>query len=92
MKEKTLVLKKTVICGRNYFYPENETSETVLSLTRSASGVRKALTETDVEKLIKLGFELKIMVPTTTNYKTVSFEESKNYMEKDVTENGKGNN
>lgn len=65
-ENKTLVLKLKEICGKTYYYPENEASKIVLSMVKTSSGKRKALTVTDIESLKKLGFNFKILTPKVT--------------------------
>lgn len=60
-ENKVLILKHKKICGKDFYYPDNQTSKTLLSITRSSSGKRKAFTETDLEKLKSLGYEFKIL-------------------------------
>ena len=62
-ENKLLKLKHKEICGKNYYYPDNEASRIILSITKSSSGNRKALTEEDLEKLKSLGFEMQILRP-----------------------------
>ncbi len=60
-ENKLLILKYKSLCGKDFYYPDNETSRLLLSITKSSSGNRKAFTPPDLEKLKRLGYEFKIL-------------------------------
>jgi len=67
MEEKKLVvLKLKVLCGKNYYYPDNEMANHFLDITRGGAGRRKVLLDPDLASLEKMGFEIKILKPKVT--------------------------
>lgn len=63
--KKVLRLKLKELCGKKFYYPENETASLVLSLCKTTTGRRKALTSNDLETLKELGFDFVILRPRT---------------------------
>lgn len=62
MKQE-IIVKFANVCGRDCYYPHNESAELVLSMCRSGRGVRKVFVKDDLEKLEKLGHEVRILHP-----------------------------
>lgn len=60
---KVLVVLHKRYCGKDYYYPDNDTAKTLLSMSKSSGGARKAFLEADIEKLKGLGYEIKMLEP-----------------------------